>query len=84
VQQFQAAGCQVFASARRLASMQSVKPLPGVHLVQLDVCSSDSIKAAVAEVVRTAGRVDVLVRMHLAPTLLADAAASERACWTEA
>lgn len=71
VQQFQAAGCTVFASARRLDSIQSLQPLPGVHLVQLDVCSSDSIKAAVAEVSRTAGRIDVLVRIELASTISA-------------
>lgn len=41
--------------------MQSLNTLPGVQLVHMDVCSSDSIHAAVAEVVRKAGRIDVLV-----------------------
>lgn len=41
--------------------MQSLKTLPGVQLVHMDVCSSDSNQAAVAEVVSKAGRIDVLV-----------------------
>lgn len=52
----------MFASARRLAAMQSLSSIPGVQLMHMDVCSSDSIQAAVAEVVSKAGRIDVLVR----------------------
>lgn len=77
VQQFAAAGCSVFASARRLAAMQSLTTLPGVQLVRMDVCSSDSIQAAVAEVVSKAGRVDVLVSTELwGPVLVAEHAAA--------
>lgn len=41
--------------------MQTLKPLPGVQLLQLDVCETESIKQAVAAVVSAAGRIDILV-----------------------
>lgn len=62
VEQFAAQGCRVFATARRLEAMQSLKQLPGVELLHLDVCSSDSIKSAVAAVASEAGGIDILVR----------------------
>lgn len=46
-----------------MSTMQSLSGLPHMHLLQLDVCLSDSIKAAVAQVLQTAGRLDILVRV---------------------
>lgn len=57
---FAAAGCRVFATARQLNSMSGLERA-GVTLLQLDVTSSDSIKAAVEEVIQGAGRIDILV-----------------------
>jgi len=51
----------VFATARRVHSMQALGGLPGVELIHLDLCSSDSINAAVAQIVSKAGRIDILV-----------------------
>ncbi|WIA36243.1 hypothetical protein OEZ86_007575 [Tetradesmus obliquus] len=57
---FAAKGCKVFAAARRLQSMQSLKQ-HRVQLLQLDVTDSASVQKAVADVMAAAGRVDVLV-----------------------
>jgi 1-acylglycerone phosphate reductase len=65
VEHFHAQGCLVFATARTVESMDGLRSLPRVHLMQLDVCSSDSIKAAVAGVLSKAGRLDILVRVSL-------------------
>lgn len=51
--------------------MQGLAALgPNMDLVQLDVCSSDSIKAAVAQIMSKAGRIDVLVRCGRAKSVL--------------
>ena len=42
--------------------MQCLKAHAGMELMQLDVCSSDSIQAAVSAVVQKLGRIDILVR----------------------
>eukprot|EP00270_Netrium_digitus_P004201 TRINITY_DN1514_c0_g1_i1.p1 TRINITY_DN1514_c0_g1~~TRINITY_DN1514_c0_g1_i1.p1 ORF type:complete len:299 (-),score=80.93 TRINITY_DN1514_c0_g1_i1:388-1284(-) len=52
--------CRVIASARRLESMAALEK-EGIDLVQLDVTSSDSVKAAVETVLQKAGHIDVLV-----------------------
>ncbi|KAF6266073.1 hypothetical protein COO60DRAFT_1697448 [Scenedesmus sp. NREL 46B-D3] len=57
---FAARGCQVFATARRLQSMQNLKHY-GVQLLQLDVTDSGSVRQAVNAVITAAGRLDVLV-----------------------
>jgi NADP-dependent 3-hydroxy acid dehydrogenase YdfG len=57
---FAAQGCQVFAAARRLQSMASLKQ-HGVQLLQLDVTDSKSVRQAVDDVIAAAGRIDVLV-----------------------
>jgi NAD(P)-dependent dehydrogenase (short-subunit alcohol dehydrogenase family) len=57
---FAAAGCRVFASARRLEAMRGLEA-HGCTCLALDVTAEASIKAAVAEVLAQAGRVDVLV-----------------------
>ncbi|KXZ44038.1 hypothetical protein GPECTOR_75g762 [Gonium pectorale] len=57
---FHAAGCYVFATARRLESMAGLQAL-GIRTLSLDVTSAESIKEAVDAVVAEAGRIDVLV-----------------------
>eukprot|EP00198_Chlamydomonas_reinhardtii_P013499 XP_001702836.1 predicted protein [Chlamydomonas reinhardtii] len=59
---FHAAGCTVYATARRIESMSGlVAACPGVKTLALDVTQQDSVAAAVAAVLREAGRIDVLV-----------------------
>lgn len=55
----------MIATARAVESMEGLRTLPAVQLMQLDVCKSDSIKAAVAGVLKTAGRIDILVRASM-------------------
>ena len=50
----------VFASARKLAALQDLCA-QGVEAVELDVTSQQSAEAAVGEVLRAAGRIDVLI-----------------------
>ncbi|GJN02725.1 hypothetical protein PR202_ga20105 [Eleusine coracana subsp. coracana] len=66
---FAAAGCAVVATARSRASMRG---LEDCLLVELDVRSDDSVRAAVADTMREHGRVDVLVNnagVHLVAPL---------------
>lgn len=55
---FAAKGFEVFGTSRDPSSTQ---PIPGVELVQLDVTDAASVSAAVASVIRRAGRIDILV-----------------------
>ena len=57
---FAAAGCRVFATARRLDSMRGLEA-HGCTCLSLDVTSEPSIAALVADVLRQAGGIDVLV-----------------------
>ncbi|TVT98258.1 hypothetical protein EJB05_56478, partial [Eragrostis curvula] len=66
---FAAAGCAVVATARSRASMRG---LDGCLLLELDVRSDESARAAVADTLREHGRVDVLVNnagIHLVAPL---------------
>jgi NAD(P)-dependent dehydrogenase (short-subunit alcohol dehydrogenase family) len=66
---FAAARCAVVATALSLASMRG---LEGCLLLELDVQSDDSVRAAVADAIREHGRVDVLVNnagVHLVAPL---------------
>jgi 1-acylglycerone phosphate reductase len=59
---FQKRGFTVFATARSTKKMQDLASLSNVHLITLDVTSTPSIDAAVAEVsAQTNGKLDVLV-----------------------
>ncbi|GAA6060543.1 hypothetical protein JCM10212_006907 [Sporobolomyces blumeae] len=51
--------CIVYATARRLAAMESLPA--SVHKVQLDVLSVESCRACVEQVIAEQGRIDVLV-----------------------
>ncbi|KZS70821.1 short-chain dehydrogenase/reductase [Mycobacterium kansasii] len=55
---FAAKGFEVFGTSRNPSRTQ---PVPGVELVQLDVTDAASVSAAVASVIRRAGRIDILV-----------------------
>jgi 1-acylglycerone phosphate reductase len=71
---FHSLGCRVFASARDVTKMASLKDLPTVTLIPLDVTSPSDLKAAVELVTReTGGTLDFLVsnagRNHFMPLL---------------
>ncbi|OTA62238.1 NAD(P)-binding protein [Hypoxylon sp. EC38] len=71
---FQKRGLHVFATARDPSKMSSLKGLPDVTLLKLDVVKSDDIKAAVEAVTKhTGGTLNYLVsnagRNHFMPIL---------------
>ncbi|WOO79829.1 NADPH-dependent 1-acyldihydroxyacetone phosphate reductase [Vanrija pseudolonga] len=70
-------GFRVFASARKLSTMDALKA-EGLDTIELDVVSADSIVAALAHITAEAGRLDVLVNnagiSGLAPLLDTDIA----------
>ena len=53
-------GHRVYGAARRVEQIEALAPV-GVKALRLDVTSDESIEAAVAEVMRAEGRIDVLV-----------------------
>ncbi|OEL19176.1 NADPH-dependent 1-acyldihydroxyacetone phosphate reductase [Dichanthelium oligosanthes] len=70
---FAEAGCAVVATARSRGSMRDLDGDPRFLLVDLDVRSEESARAAVAEAVREHGRIDVLVNnagVHLVAPLV--------------
>jgi len=60
VEEFAKQGCKVYASARRVESLKELQEA-GFNILQLDVTSADSIKAAVDSILAKEGRIDVLV-----------------------
>ncbi|GAA5900186.1 SDR family oxidoreductase [Sporobolomyces salmoneus] len=58
-QEFSRKNCIVYATARRLSSIESLPP--SVHKLALDVLSLESCNAAVEQIIREQGRIDVLV-----------------------
>jgi 1-acylglycerone phosphate reductase len=71
---FQKRGLHVFATTREVSKMSSLKDLPNVTLLRLDVTDSSSISSAVAAVsAQTKGTLDYLVnnaaQHYLMPTL---------------
>jgi NAD(P)-dependent dehydrogenase (short-subunit alcohol dehydrogenase family) len=69
---FAAAGCAVVATARSRGSMRDLKGDPRFLLLELDVRSDESARAAVADALREYGRIDVLVNnagVHLVAPL---------------
>jgi 1-acylglycerone phosphate reductase len=57
---FAAAGCRVFATARRVEAMRGLEA-HGVVCLQMDVTDEQSIQTAVAAVLTQAERIDVVV-----------------------
>ncbi|WP_434702768.1 oxidoreductase [Pseudomonas sp. Z1-12] len=55
---FAAQGCRVFGSVRNTAKAQ---PIPGVELVEMDICDDASVQQGIQTVVARAQRIDVLV-----------------------
>lgn len=53
--------CRVVATARSLASMGGFDKRPGLHLLEIDVRSDQSVADAVRAVVDKYGRIDILV-----------------------
>lgn len=58
--EFARRGCHVFATARRLDAMAGLEAA-GCTLLPLDVTDAASVQACVSAVMRTAGRIDVLI-----------------------
>lgn len=56
---FASKGCIVYASARRLAALETLPA--SIHRVELDVGSLPSCEKAVERIIREQGRIDVLV-----------------------
>jgi len=61
VESFAAAGCIVYASARRMESMDGLKDVGDIRKVQMDVDSDDSVSTAVKTILDTEGRIDILI-----------------------
>jgi len=53
-------GCTVYATSRRIESMEGFKH-PGVHRMVMDVNSDESVKSVVEIIVEQAGRIDFVV-----------------------
>jgi NAD(P)-dependent dehydrogenase (short-subunit alcohol dehydrogenase family) len=51
-------GCQVFGTVR---SIGKANPLPGVELVEMDVCDDASVRLGIESIIARTGRIDVLV-----------------------
>jgi NAD(P)-dependent dehydrogenase (short-subunit alcohol dehydrogenase family) len=54
------AGYTVYGAARRVNRMRDLEQ-HGVHVIALDVTDEDSLRSAVDTIIRTSGRIDVLV-----------------------
>ncbi|KAF4538166.1 Short-chain dehydrogenase/reductase SDR [Lasiodiplodia theobromae] len=72
--EFQSRGCHVFATARNPAKMESLRDVPNVTLLPLDVSSPESISAAVAAIsAQTGGTLDYLINnagaLYVTPVL---------------
>ena len=57
-EKFAQQGCQVFGTVRSLAK---ASPLPGVQLVEMDVCDNASVQRGIQWIMERAKRIDVLV-----------------------
>ncbi|KAK7064033.1 NADPH-dependent 1-acyldihydroxyacetone phosphate reductase [Favolaschia claudopus] len=60
-ERFAAEGCRVYATARRLDSMQGLKAHPLVSLQTLDVTMDEDVRRVVDLIVAEAGRIDIVV-----------------------
>ena len=61
---FAEAGCTVYATARNVDSMQSLKSPPTsgiIHKLALDIDEDSSVQAVVQEIIEASGRIDILV-----------------------
>lgn len=62
VEAFAAAGCIVYATARRIESMDGLKNNIGdIRKLQLDVNSDESVDTLVKTVIDAEGRIDILI-----------------------
>ena len=57
---FEAKGCIVYATSRRLETMQGLES-EHIHLLQMDVANDDHVDDVVSKIVEERGRIDVLV-----------------------
>ncbi|KAL1748990.1 hypothetical protein HDZ31DRAFT_28574 [Schizophyllum fasciatum] len=59
-QAFEARGCIVYATSRRLETMQGLQS-ERIHLLQMDVSNDDHVAEVVSKIVEEQGRIDILV-----------------------
>ena len=59
-------GAQVYATARHLSAMQSLREVHGCKLLELDVENHEQVRLVVDRVVDEAGRIDVVSVLVLA------------------
>ncbi|KAJ2725737.1 NADPH-dependent 1-acyl dihydroxyacetone phosphate reductase [Coemansia sp. Benny D115] len=59
--EFAKSGCKVYASARNISKVDTELSRKGIELVELDVTDNMSVDAAVNQILRNEGRIDVLV-----------------------
>src|SRR2546425_87464 len=57
-EKFAKRGCRVFGTVRSIAK---TAPLPGVELVEMDVCDDASVQLGIQSVITRSSRIDVLV-----------------------
>jgi NAD(P)-dependent dehydrogenase (short-subunit alcohol dehydrogenase family) len=57
-EKFAQRGCQVFGTVRSIAK---APPIPGVKLVEMDVCDDVSVKRGIQSIIDETNRIDVLV-----------------------
>ncbi|KXN69662.1 NAD(P)-binding protein [Conidiobolus coronatus NRRL 28638] len=59
-QQFSLSNCQVFATSTSKSKMSDLEPF-GCHLLELNVLEVNSVELAVEEVIKRAGKIDILI-----------------------
>ncbi|KDQ63326.1 hypothetical protein JAAARDRAFT_53550 [Jaapia argillacea MUCL 33604] len=59
-EEFAQAGCKVYATARRLEAMKSFSS-PSIERLTLDVTSDEDVERVIEHIVKTEGRIDVVV-----------------------
>ena len=59
-EEYASRGCKVYATARRLESMDALKQ-PNIEKLVLDVTDNDNVQAVVNTIVEKEGRIDILV-----------------------
>lgn len=60
-EEYARAGCIVYASARRLESMDALAPTGDIRKIRLDVNDPKSVEEVVQTIINAEGRIDILV-----------------------
>lgn len=59
-EEFAARGCKVYATSRRVETMQGFKH-PNIALLALDVNNDEDVRSTIAHILGEEGRIDILV-----------------------